>query len=193
VVLGLLLLLVAHQFTHPKVIRMGVKEDQLLIAVNYDVNPGQDAVQLRSLFDRDADGSMSKEEQDKLTVYLEQMAMLYFELTIDGQKVKPSKISTMPFRIDAPATSSDTLGVALLYSAPLPKNDTIELSIADQTKSRETHVPLVVDLTDGWEVLFANQGEVHPTPFALHRVRLDRERPLSLRLRRAPTTVRGAP
>jgi hypothetical protein len=192
-VLGLLLLLVAHQFTHPKVLRVGVKADRLLIAVNYDVNPGQDALQLRALFDRDADGKLSQEEQDKLTSYLEQMSMLYFELRIDGEKVKPARISTTPFRIDLPATASDALGVALLFSAPLPASDRIEVVLSDQSKSRDVHVPVVVDLTEGWEVAFASQGELHLRPFAIHRVRLDRGRPLILRLRRTRQTAPSGP
>ena len=187
-VLALLPLLIAHQFAHPKAIRLGVKEDRLVIAVSYDVSPGQDALQLRGLFDRDADGSLSLEEQEKLTGYLEQMAMLYFELRIDGERVTPARISRTPFRIDQPASSSDTLGVALLYDAPLPARRSCEVSLADQTKARDTHVPLVVDLTEGWEVAFASQGELHPSPFAIHRVRLDRGRPLTLSLRRRQTS-----
>jgi hypothetical protein len=190
---GLLLLLIAHQFTHPKVIRLGVKEDRLLIAVNYDVNPGQDSMQLRGLFDRDADGSLSSEEQDKLTAYLEQMAMLYFDLRIDGAKVKPERISSVPFRIDAPAASPLSLGVALLYSTPLPARGTCDLSVADQTKSRDAHVPVVVDLTEGWEVMFASQGELFRSPFAIHRVRLDRGRPLDLSLVRTERSARPGP
>lgn len=185
--LGVLLLLAAHQFTHPKVLRIGVKPDQLLIAANYDVNPGQDALQLRSLFDRDADGKLSPEEQDKLTTYLEQMAMLYFELEVDGAKVKPAKISATPFRIDLPASATDALGIALLYSVPIPSHETVELVFVDQSKSREAHVPVVVDLTEGWEVAFASQGELSPSPFSIQRVRLDRGRPLVLRLRRTKT------
>jgi hypothetical protein len=192
-VLGLLLLLVAHQFTHPKAIRLGVKEDRLLIAVSYDVNPGQDSQRLRGLFDRDADGTLSAEEQGKLTAYLEQMAMLYFELAIDGQAVKPARISSTPFRIDLPAGATDSLGVSLLYSALLPPGGSVGVRVADQTKARDTHVPLVVDLTEGWEVAFASQGEVHPTPFSIHRVRLDRGRPLLLDLRRRANRVRGGP
>ncbi len=191
--LGLLLLLVAHQFTHPKLLRIGVKEAQVLLAVNYDVSPGQDALQIRGLFDRDADGRLSSEEQDKLTGYLEQMAMLYFELRIDGEKVALSRISKTPYRTDLPVAADDTLGVALLYSAPLPPKAAIELRFSDQTKARDTHVPVVVDLTAGWEVAFASQGELTPDPFALHRVRLDRGRPLVLRLRRSARSNPGGP
>lgn len=182
--LPFLALLVAHQFAHPKVLRVGLKEDQLLIAVNYDVNPGRDARQLRGLFDRDADGLISEQEQAKLTAYLEQMSMLFFELRIDDEKVTPKRLSATPHRIDLPASAPDTLGVAILYSVPLPKNRTIRVQIQDRARDPTRHVPLVVDLAEGWEVRFASQGELSRAPFALSRIRLQKGRPLILTLGR---------
>lgn len=183
-VLPFLALLVAHQFEHPKVLRAGFKEDRLLLAVNYDVNPGRDARQIRALFDRDADGAMSEKEQAKLTAYLEQMSDLFFELTIDGKKVKPSRVNATPHRIDLPVTAPDTLGVALLYSAPLPAKRTIRVRIEDRARDPAKHVPVVVDLAEGWEVRFASQGELSPSPLSLSRIRLQKGRPLILTLRR---------
>jgi hypothetical protein len=184
VILALLTLLTAHRFEHPKSIRLGLERDRILIAVNYDVNPGADATQLRSLFDRDSDGALSRGEQDKLTAYLEQMAMLSFRIRLDGREAPPRRLAATPHRIGLPVSAADTLGIALLYEVAL-SSKAVTIEIEDRERDRAKHVPVVVDVDAEWEVHLSSQGELTGSgPRHIGRIGLAKDRPLLMKLSR---------
>jgi hypothetical protein len=175
----------AHQFEHPKILRVGVQRDKLVVSVTYDVNPGDESRSVRSLFDRDANGKLDDEEQKAIARFLEETAMLWLQISIDGAPVKLEKVSASPNRLNAPRESSDSLGIAILFQAALPAKDALAIAIVDRDKDRQKHVPLTVDLAADWEVMFASQGELYPKARQIQRIGLRAEVPLELRLRRA--------
>ncbi len=175
----------SHQFEHPKILRVGVQRDKLIVSVTYDVNPGDESRSVRSLFDRDANGKLDDDEQKAIARFLEETAMLWLQISIDGAPVKLDKVSTVPNRLNAPRESSDSLGIAILYEAALPAKDALTIAIADRDKDRGKHVPLTVDLAPDWEVVLASQGELFPKVRQIQRIGLRADVPLELRLRRA--------
>lgn len=181
-------LLAAHQFQHPKVLRVGVLPDRLLINVGYDVSPGEDARLHRSLFDRDQNGTLDPEEKKKLEQYLVDTAMLFMRLSINGEKVVPERTETQTTKLDLSTRSTDMLGVAFVLSAPLPADATFTVELGDRDKDRSRHVPVTVDLAPGFEVVFSSPGELFPEVRQLHRIMLKEGEPLVLRLRRTRAT-----
>lgn len=174
----------AHQFQHPKILRLGVKRDRLILSLSYDINPGEDSKRMRSLFDRDANGALDDAEQQRLARYLEETATLWMKMTIDGEAAKLERVQVVPNRLVAPGESTDSLGIAILYEIPLPKSATVAIELFDRDKDRMRHVPLTIDLGADWRVAFSSQGELYPKSRQIQRVLLKEDAPLLLRLRR---------
>jgi hypothetical protein len=186
--IALFSLIAAHQFQHPKVMRLGVLADRLLIHVSYDVSPGDDARLHRSLFDRDGSGALDEAEQKKLAQYLIDVSVLFLRLTINGEKIVPERTETKTARLDLPAASTDTLGVSFILTAPLPAGPAVSIEVGDRDKDRARHVPVTVDLAEGFEVAFSSPGELFPEVRQIHRITLKEGEPLVLRLRRKRAT-----
>ncbi|MCA9548909.1 MAG: hypothetical protein KC933_02670 [Myxococcales bacterium] len=175
----------AHTFEHPKTLRLGVRGDRMFLAVNFDVNPGQEALRTRALFDRDSDGALSQPEQTLLEGALERMARLWLKARVDGAEVQWTRRELVPNRLDRPADDDQTLGLALLYEAPVPPQG-FELVLEDRDRDAAKHVPLEVDLGEGWSVVLASQGELWPEARQVRGVQLKAGRQLILRLKRNP-------
>jgi hypothetical protein len=175
----------AHQFQHPKMLRLGVRADAILLSLTYDLNPGEDARMARSLFDRDGNGELDAGEREKLERYLEDTARLFLQVAIDGKEVTLERVELVASRLDLPRASSETLGIAAVYRAALPPGDRVSIRVADRDKDRARHVPLVVDLAPGWDVELATQGELHPKSRQLQRILLSEDHPFELRLVRS--------
>jgi hypothetical protein len=186
--IAMMCLAVGHQYEHPKVLRLGVLADRVLFNVSYDVNPGEDARLHRSLFDRDGSGVLDEGEKKKLEQYLIDTALLFFKLSIDGKKIVPERVETKGVRLDAAVGSTEALGVAFVLSAPLPAGPIFTLELADRDKDRARHVPLVVDLSAGYEVLLSVPGELFPEARQIHRIMLKEGEPLFLKLARQRAT-----
>lgn len=180
----------AHRFEHPKSLRLGVKGDRLVLAIAYDVNPGRDAARARALFDRDADGALDPKEQALLLDGLEQRARHFLEVELDGAAVDWKAEARTGHRLDRPAADDTTLGAALVYSAALPGGAAHRVTIRDRDRDAARHVPLVVDLAEGWRIIRASQGEWHPEVRRLRGAILRRDRPLELVI--APSVGAGS-
>jgi hypothetical protein len=176
----------AHRFQHPKLLRLGVKEGRLLLAVTYDLDPGTSSARTRALFDRDASGALEQEEREKLSRYLEATARLWLQLEVDGRPVSAERLDAALSGADRPVSASDSLGLALLYAYPLPAGREVQVRLRDRDRDERRHVPVEVDVGPGWAVAFASQGELFPDTRTLSRIRLDRTRELRLVLRRVP-------
>ena len=166
--------------------QLGVRKGTVVIAVTYDVNPGDESRQLRAMFDRNADGRLDSGEQTKLQKYLERMAMLFFKMRIGDRSATLIRSGTSAHRVGLPADASQTMGVSLLFTAYLPKHDDGELltiGISDRGKDAKKHIPLIVDVGGGWTVALASQGEFHPESRQIQRIRLNKGRSLTLKLR----------
>lgn len=174
----------AHQFAHPKALRLGVREADLLLSVTLDVSPGREALQTRGLFDRDTSGALEEAEVEKLLTYLERTATLWLAVEVGGEEARLERVSIAGNQLDRPADSAETLGVSLLYRIPLPPGPEVTVRLRDRDRDRAKHVPLVVDLGPAWSVRLASQGEWHPEARQLHRITLTEGRPLELVLRR---------
>jgi len=188
----------AHKFEHPKILRLGVADAELLLSVSYDVNPGDESRQLRAVFDRDGDGSLSEREQAQLMDYLERTALLWLRLKVGGSAVELSKKQAQGSHVDAKVASADSVGISLLYQAALPPGAArLELELSDRDKDAAKAVPLTADLAPLWAVELATQGEWQPRLRSLERVFLTPKEGLRLVLiRRAQTqtsTTRIAP
>lgn len=186
--LALLCLALGHQYQHPKVLRLGVLADRVLINVSYDVSPGEEARMHRTLFDRDGNGTLDEGERQKLEKYLIDTSLLFFKLAIGGEKITPERIETKAIRLDAAVGSTDALGIAFVLSAPIPAGPMVEVEVTDRDKDRARHVPLVVDLSEGYEVALASPGELFPEARQIHRVMLKEGEPFILKLRRKRAT-----
>jgi hypothetical protein len=192
-IFGLVVLLVfggvtvalAHRFEHPKVLRIGVQAERLVIAWNFDVNPGPDALRTRGLFDRDADGRLDDGERKKLEKYLLDTTLLFLRIRIDGAAVDLTGARVEAHRMDRPAADDSTLGISALVTVPRPAG-AFELVVEDRDKDATKHVPVVVDLAVAEPVALASQGELDPAARRIHGIRLERGRPFVLRLGAQP-------
>lgn len=176
-----------HQFAHPKVLRLGVRADRLLLQVTFDLDPGATSRTVREVFDRDASGRLDDVERAKAERFLVESAMLFLKLEIDGRAVAPELLEVVPSNLDRPVGSTETVGVAAVleatFAAP-PPGGRVVIALADRDRDRAKHVPAVVDLAEGWDVAFASQGELHPGPRRIERVLLSDGAPLALTLER---------
>jgi len=172
----------AHRFEHPKVLRLGIQDHRLLLAITYDVNPGQQALRTRGLFDRDVDGALDPEEQARLMDALEKTCWLWLKAEVGAETVTWTRRERSGHRLDRPASDESGLGLSLVYEAPLPAQRTLAIQLTDRDRDAGKHVPLHVDLAGNWRVVQANQGEWHAKGRQLRRVVLNGQRPLSLRL-----------
>lgn len=173
----------AHVFEHPKILRVGLQADRLLVSVTYDLNPGRQSLEARGLFDRNQDGTLDPEEQAKLAKFLEDSAMLFLKVKIGGQAIRLERLEASPHQLDRPSGSSESLGINLLYSAPLPA-DGVELELEDRDRDKQKHVPVVVDLAPTWRVTLASQGELSNATHQIQRVMLAAGAPLRLQVER---------
>ena len=173
----------AHRFEHPKTIQARVQGEALEIVMLYDLDPGRDSQMARALFDRDDDGALSDGEQAALVRYLEQTALLFFELEIDGHTVTATRGARVPHRADRPVASSKSLGLRLHLHAPVA-GAAVRIRLRDRDKDRARHVPVQLDLGPGWVLAFASQGEWVPSLHRLQGARLASGRDLQLTLRR---------
>lgn len=188
----------AHKFEHPKILRLGVAESELVVAVNYDVNPGDEARQLRAVFDRDSDGSLSAHEQAQVMDYLERTALLWLRLKLGGTPLELTRKQAQGSHVDAKVSSADSIGILLLYSAPIPPSTArLELELSDRDKDATKVVPLTADVAPLWQVELATQGEWQPRLRSLERVFLTPSEGLRLVLLRGAqaqtSTTRIAP
>lgn len=187
VVLMAAALVPSHALVHPKTIRAGIKLDRVVLSVTYDASPGDEAVQLRRMFDRDADGALDAKEQAKLAELMERTALLWLEVRVGGEKRKLEKVEGSSHHLAEPASSSVSLGVTLLYEVridPPAPGAVVEVAIADRDRDASKHVPVTVDVGDGLVVALASQGELEPRSRQIQRVRLSQGAPLRLVLRR---------
>lgn len=175
----------AHKLIYPKTIRLGVRGDELALAVNYDVDAGDSAQLMRRLFDRNADGRLDADEQGKILELLERTANLWLTVKIDGQKRALHRAERRGFQLDLPADATQNLGVALLYTTPLPPwrdGRILRIELVDRDQDAAKVVPVTVDLPSGAEVRLSSLGELHPRLHQIHRVMLAPERGLRLEL-----------
>jgi hypothetical protein len=161
---------------------VGVTSHRIVLSVTYDVNPGDDARQLRSLFDKDSNGTLDPPERELLLRYLEQTATLFLKVELGGAPVNLVPTERIGYRLELPRDSTETLGISLVYLLDETAKDPIALRIDDRNADAKIDVPVVVDLEPGLRVAFANQGELHPREGQIHRVRLHRDLPLILRV-----------
>ncbi|MBK6684564.1 MAG: hypothetical protein IPG45_08820 [Deltaproteobacteria bacterium] len=173
----------AHVFEHPKILRVGLQPDRLLVSVTYDLNPGRQSLEARGLFDRNQDGTLDPEEQVKLAKFLEDSAMLFLKVKIGGQAVRLERLEASPHQLDRPSGSSESLGISLLYAAPLPPEGGV-LELEDRDRDKQKHVPVVVDLAPTWRVALASQGELSNATHQIQRVMLSAGSPLRLQVER---------
>ena len=157
-----------------------------MLAVTYDVDPGDPSRMLRGLFDRDGDLRLDSAEQAKLTKYLEDTATLWLKLELGGDPVVLRRKSRETSPLDLPVGSSQTIGISLVYTAsvtgPLGR-----VRLTDRDKDARIEVPVVVDVGPGLSIQSANQGEWHPRLRQIHRVVLDAKLDLSLDVRTSAT------
>lgn len=178
-----------HVFEHPKILRLGVLPDRLLVSITYDLNPGRESMEARGLFDRNQDGILDPEEQVKFARFLEESATLFLEVKIDGQPIKLTRVEASPHLLDRPAGSSETAGIGLLFAVPL-KEGPVTIAVRDRDRDKQKHVPVVVDLAPTWSVALASQGELSHVERRIERVMLGPGADLELRLVKKPTLDR---
>ena len=94
-----------------------------MFTVTYTVNPGQEASLLRALYDRNSDGRLDGEEQERLTEYLEKTAVMFLRVTIDGDLARLVRLDSTMQRADFRVAASEAMGMQLRFSTPLPKLD----------------------------------------------------------------------
>lgn len=182
----------AHQLDHPKVLRLGVRRERLILSVTFDTNPGQESARVRATFDRDASGALDGAEAERLERFLLDSALLFLAVRVDGAPVDLERLELVRTGFEEPVGSARSLGFAALLGwagAELAPGQAREVVVADRDKDRTRHVPLVVDVGAGLEVAFASQGELDPHLRQLRRIMLREGAPLVLRLRGVP----GAP
>lgn len=181
----------AHEFEHPKAVQIGVRPSSLVVAVSYDVNPGNEARMLRALFDRDADGRLGADEEKLLSQYLERTAMLFFDMKIQSETAQMVRREATSDRTGLPVDANSSMGIRLLYTVDLPEPDTVRqlrIEISDRDKDGTKHVPLMLDVAPEWNVALASQGEFHPSTRQIARVRLNSKAGLTLEIRRSGAT-----
>lgn len=182
---AIMLSLAAHQFEHPKILRVGVQDGIVLLAITYDLNPGRESARARALFDRDTNGTLDEAERAKLEQYLVKTATLWLELDVQGTRVSTNTATVSRTRFDRPAGDTSSIGVSALLRVPAP-GEKLEIRVADRVKDKRKHVPVVVDLAGPYRVRLSTQGELDPDARQIRGIRLEHGRDLRLHLRREP-------
>ncbi|MFO0724970.1 MAG: hypothetical protein U1E65_14415 [Myxococcota bacterium] len=175
----------AHKFEHPTVLRLGLRDGELLLSVVYDLNPGDESKQLRGLFDRDGNGSLDESERAKILDYLVRTVELWLKLRLDGAPLRLEKAQIQGTHLDSPPGSTESLGISILYKASIPVRAALRLEVEDRDKDAEKVVPLTLDLGPGWTLELASQGEWQPRIRSLERVFLGPSEGLRIELSRA--------
>lgn len=188
-------LVYGHRFEHPRQIRLGMKRDRVVVSMIYDLNPGEPSRTARQLFDRNTDGVIDEGERALLESWMERTALRFFSVSLsrpDGasEQIGFETLRREGHRTTLPSSATETVGLSLLLSAPLPSGPgPFELRVEDYEADQRTHVPLVLDLEPGLSLDFSSQGEWHPATRQLQRVELSKDRPLRLRF----SVSRGGP
>lgn len=183
---------VAHRFEHPRQLRIGLDADRILVSMVFDLDPGEPSRTARQLFDRNTDGQIDEDERALLERWMERTALRFFEVSATGPDAAPKVFTFETLRreghkSDRPSSATETLGLSLLLSAPLPEaTSELWLQVKDQEPDQRKHVPLLLDLAPGWALRASSQGEWHPATRQLRRVSLSAGRPLCLHISRGP-------
>ncbi|MEE2903968.1 MAG: hypothetical protein VYC39_16700 [Myxococcota bacterium] len=179
----------AHRTRFPKLLTIELREASILVTVSYTISSGKEATLLRALYDRDADGRLSGEEQERLTDYIERTAVMFLRMNINGELTRLVQRESNMQRLDSRADSRNAFRVQMRFAVTVPKLDrgeTFTLSVEDRDKDALRKVPTVVDVGQAWSIVMASQGEYHPTTRQILDVQLDEENRLKLIIRKGP-------
>lgn len=174
---------------------MEFRDKECFFTLSYDINPGQEASLLRALFDRDSNGKLDGEEQERLTGYLEKTAVMFLRVRINGQLAQLIQLDSSMHRVDTRVTASKAMGLHMRFSTELPKlkkGETLSMTIVDRDKDDEKHVPTVVDVGTMWSVILSSQGEFHADIRQISRIKLKQDHPVKLILRRGQKEAANA-
>jgi|GEM_PF-2427644 len=179
----------AHRTRYPKLLTIELRDASILVTVGYTISTGKEATLLRALYDRDADGRLSGEEQERLTAYIERTAVMFLRMNINGELTRLVQRESNMQRLDSRADSRNAFRVQMRFAVTIPKlkrGETFTLSVEDRDKEALRKVPTVVDVGKSWSIVMASQGEYHPTTRQILDVQLDEENRLEMIIRRGP-------
>ena len=179
----------AHRNKYPKLLTIELRDTSALVTVSYTISSGKEATLLRALYDRDADGRLSGEEQERLTEYIERTAVMFLRMNINGELTRLVQRESNMQRLDSRADSRNAFRVQMRFAVTIPKikrGETFSLSVSDRDKDAMLQVPTVVDVGQSWSIVMASQGEYHPTTRQILDVQLADERDLKMVIRRGP-------
>jgi len=177
----------AHRLKYPKTLSVDFRDKKCLFTLTYNVNPGQDASLLRALFDRNSNGKLEGEEQERLTEYLERTAVMFLRVRINGELARLIQLESSMHRASSNVAASKAMGLQIRFSAEIPtlkEGGTLSLSISDRDKDDQKHVPTVVDVGKMWSVILSSQGEFHTAIRQISNIKLKLDQSLELKMRR---------
>ena len=178
-------LFLGHRFEHPKILRLGIQDGRIVLAVTYDVNPGREASRTRALFDRDTNGVLDEPERATLERYLVKTASMWLRLEVGGEVISTDTATVARRRFDRPSADSSTLGISMLVTAPAP-GASLSVALVDRDRDKRKHVPVTVDVVGPYRVRLSSQGEWDPKARQIRGIRLEDGLGLELRLTRQP-------
>ena len=179
----------AHRNKYPKLLTVELRDASALVTVSYTISSGKEATLLRALYDRDSNGRLDGEEQERLTEYIERTAVMFLRMNINGELTRLVQRESNMQRLDSRADSRNAFRVQMRFALTVPKlkrGETFKLSITDRDKDALRQVPTVIDVGQSWSIVMASQGEYHPTTRQILDVQLAEDRNLELVIRRGP-------
>lgn len=176
--------LFAHQFEHPKSVRLGLTPNKWVLGVDFDVSPGPEATAIRSRFDRNTDHRLDADEQQRLFNHMRTRSLDTLRVIVENHPVRWTLHTKRSHQLDRSASSDLMLGASWVLTSKISPADRLSVRIVDRSP---VVVPLTVDVPAPWHLELASQGEWHPE-FRHLRTHLEPGVELTLKLIRTSTS-----
>ena len=144
---SLLALLLAHALEHPKREVLALAPERLVLDVAWELPPGDEASELRRLFDGDRDGTLSAAEADRAAAWVADAATAFLSLAVDGVPVAPAREAVRGHGLRGRTADDSGLLVVVRLAAALPPPSGVRVvRLADRDRDASKHVPVRVEL-----------------------------------------------
>jgi hypothetical protein len=151
----------AHGLHYPKRLKIRVSGAELQVALDYDVEPGPEALALRDRFDTDADGKLDERERRGLREFLVAKALRPLQLHYGGRELRLQETDRWGYGDEESARSSSLIGVHLELRADLPRGKkAAELLLADSIPDSAHQVAVNLTVAAPWNLASYGAGQI---------------------------------
>lgn len=175
--------LAAHGLHYPKRLKIRVSGTELQVAVDFDIEPGPDALVLRDRFDSDGDGKLDERERRALQEYLAARAVRPLAVRYGDRALVLREVERWGYGDEESARSSSLIGVHLELRADLPRGKkAAELLLADAIPDSAHQVAVNLTVAAPWHLASYGAGQISgestQTETVLKSIYLDAGKPV---------------